>query len=103
MKKSIDILEQISDELHSHTIYYKFNENSPLPLKYKKGRVDASLWLNDLVLYYIQKEKSFLQEFKEEIQKQREKLQGIKNGDYKKGLEDELNTIEDKINDRINK
>jgi len=103
MKKSIDILEQLSEELHSHTIFYKFNENSHLPKKYKKGRVDASLWLNDLILFYIKKEKSFLMEFKEEIQKQKQKLTPIKDGEYKKGLYDELNIIEEKINDRNNK
>lgn len=103
MKKSLEILEQLSSELNTHTIFYKFNENIDVSKKYKKGRVDASLWLNDLIFYFIQKEKTFLLEFTEEILKQKKKLDGVKDGDYKKGLYDELNIIEDTINDRINK
>jgi len=103
MKKSLDILEQLSYKLNSHTTFYKFNETIDVSKRYRKGRVDASLWLNDLVFYFIQKEKSFLLEFKEEIQKQKKKLEDIKDGDYKSGLYDELNSIEDSINDRINK
>lgn len=103
MKKSIEILEQLSDKLNSHTTFYKFNETIDASEKYRKGRVDASLWLNDLVFYFVQKEKTFLLEFKDEIQKQKKKLQTVKEGDYKTGLYDELNIIEDSINDRISK
>jgi len=103
MKKSLDVLEQLSHKLNSHTTFYKFNETIEATDKYKKGRVDASLWLNDLVFYFVQKEKGFLFEFKDEIQKQKKKLESVKDGDYKNGLYDELNIIEDTINDGINK
>lgn len=102
MKKSIEILEDISYKLNSHTTYYKYNENMKVSSKYRKGRVDASLWLNDLVFYFIQKEKAFLFEFKKEIERQKQKIENIKEGDYKSGLFDELKSIEDSINDRVN-
>jgi len=101
MKKSIDVLEKLSLELNNHTTFYKFNKNIEASDKYRKGRVDASLWLNDLIFYFVQKEKSFLGEFNEQIQKQKKKLDNLKDGDYKQGLYDELNLIEDDINDRI--
>lgn len=103
MKKSIDILEKVSDELNRHTVFYKFNKNIEASDKYKKGRIDASTWLNELVYYYIKKEKNFIAEFKEEINKQKNKINSVKNGDYKMGLIDELKTIEDSIDDRNNK
>lgn len=103
MKKSIDILENLSDELNSHTTFYKFNKNIEASDKYRKGRIDASLWMNDLIFYFIQKEKTFLFEFKEEIEKQKNKLEKIKEGDYKNGLYDELDIIKDSIDDRVNK
>ena len=102
MKKSLDIFEQISNEIHSHTIFYKFNKNTEYSNKYRKGRVDASLWLNDLIFYYIKKENSFTKEFKEEIKKQKIKIEPVKSGDYKEGIYDQLNIIEKEIDDRIN-
>ncbi|WP_375723608.1 hypothetical protein LXN10_14010 [Arcobacter sp. KX21116] len=44
----------------------------------------------------------FLLEFKEHIQEQKKKLSDLKDGDFKQGLYEELNIIEDMINDRNN-
>ncbi|MDN5071580.1 hypothetical protein O8C76_11150 [Aliarcobacter butzleri] len=42
-------------------------------------------------------------EFKELIQQQKIELSSLKDGDFKTGLFDELNSIEEMINDRINR
>lgn len=97
MKNSRPILEKISDQCFSHTRIFKFNEDIDVSQKYRKGRITASQWLNELTYYYIQKESNFLEEFKEHIQSQKKELSNIKEGDYKQGLFDQLNSIEELI------
>lgn len=101
MKKSLYKLEKISNTLSSHQTYYSFNKDENISSKYKKGRVTASKWLNELILFFIEKESRFLDEFKNEIQKQKNSLDKLKDSEYKKGLYDELNITEDMLNDRI--
>lgn len=103
MKNSIHKLTKISDTLSSHQVYFKFNKmDGQLSEKYRKGRVNAAKWLNDLIYYYIEKESKFVDEFKEHIQEQKKTLSEIEDGDFKQGLFDELNLIEDDLNDRTN-
>eukprot|EP01029_Cantina_marsupialis_P003086 TRINITY_DN129185_c0_g1_i6.p1 TRINITY_DN129185_c0_g1~~TRINITY_DN129185_c0_g1_i6.p1 ORF type:complete len:104 (-),score=9.00 TRINITY_DN129185_c0_g1_i6:387-698(-) len=103
MKKSIFKLEKISNTLYNHQTYYEFNDKDVnLSKKYRKGRVNAAKWLNDLILYYIQKESNFIFEFKEQIQNQKKELNSIKDKDFKAGIYDELNIIEEMLNDRNN-
>ncbi|MGA1932618.1 hypothetical protein ACH5BF_07830 [Arcobacter sp. YIC-464] len=103
MKKSLPKLEQLSKSLSSHQTYYKFNKmDEHLSEKYRKGRVSAAKWLNELIFFYLEKESTFIVEFKEHIQKQKAKLSNLKDGDFKQGLYDELNIIEDLL-DKINK
>ncbi|RLA83296.1 MAG: hypothetical protein DRG78_04770 [Epsilonproteobacteria bacterium] len=94
MEKSIKILEEISQKCYSDTTVYKFSKNLNLPDKYKKGRIDASSWINDLIYYYVQKEKNFLKEFIQHINDQKEIIAIINNGDYKNGLYDQLQEVE---------
>lgn len=103
MKNSLYILEQLSKTLHSHQTYYGFNKHENLTERYKKGRVNASKWLNELIFYYIQKERGFLTEFKEQIQKQKEELALLPDSDFKSGLFDELNFIENIISNENKK
>ena len=102
MKKSILILEEISQKCYSDTTEFKYSKDNSISDKYKKGRVDASTWVNELIYHYVQKEKSFLQEFKQHIKDQKEIISIIKNGDYKQGLYDQLQIIEGRIDDSIN-
>ncbi|KAB7889536.1 hypothetical protein [Poseidonibacter ostreae] len=102
MKKSLYKLEQISQSLNSHEVYYKFNKDLDASDKYRKGRINAAKWLNELIYYFIQKESMFLVEFKEQIQEQRKKLSDLEDGDFKQALFDEFNIIEDMISDRNN-
>jgi len=98
MKKSIKILEEISQKCYSDTTIYKFSKNLDLPDKYKKGRIDASSWINDLIYYYIQKEKNFLTEFIQHMQDQKDVIAILNEGDYKNGLYDQLQEVELHIN-----
>ena len=101
MKKSLTTLEQISQSLIRHETFYKFNtQNKDISPKYRKGRVSAAKWLNELVFYFIQKESNFIYEFKVHIKEQKEKLFKLEDSEYKNGLLDELNTIEEMLNDR---
>lgn len=104
MKNSLHQLTKISETVSSHQTYYKFNKmDEHLSEKYRKGRVNAAKWLNELIYYFIQKESSFIIEFKEQIQEQKKNLSDLEDGDFKQGLFDELNLIEDIVNGRINK
>jgi hypothetical protein len=101
MKRSLYILEKLSHTINSHQTYFTFNKDEEvLSPKYKKGRVSASKWLNELIFYFIKKENQFLIEFKDHIQEQKKNLSNLEDGDYKQGLFDELNLIEDMINDK---
>ena len=92
----------ISDKCYSHTTIYKFNKDIDVSEKYRKGRITASQWLNELIYHYINKEKMFLKEFKKHIQQQKADIHKLRNGEYKKGLYDQLNEIEGLIDDRTN-
>lgn len=99
MKKSIPKLEMISKSLYSHQTHFKFTKSDDLQLtdKYRKGRINAAMWLNELVFYYIEKEKNFINEFNEHIQNQKKELGNIEDGDFKQGIFDELNIIEEML------
>lgn len=103
MKKSLYTLEQISQTLNSHQTYYTFNKmDEHLSEKYRKGRINAAKWLNELIYFFIQKESDFIIEFKNHIQEQKKKIAVLSDSDFKQGLFDELNLIEDFVNDKIN-
>ncbi|MEA3288946.1 MAG: hypothetical protein U9Q04_02095 [Campylobacterota bacterium] len=101
MEKSIKIFENISSECYDYVTYYKFNRSIDASEKYRDGRIDASNWLNELIYYYIQKEKNFIYEFDTHIKQQKDKISILKDGDYKKGLYDQLNEIENKIENML--
>ena len=92
MKKSLPKLEKISKSISSHETYYTFNKmDEHLSEKYRKGRINAAKWLNELIYLYLQKESNFINEFKELIQEQKKKLHNLKDNDFKQSLFDELN------------
>lgn len=96
-------LEEISELLLRHQTYYTFNKvDEHLSKEYRKGRIKSSKWLSDLVYFYVQKERKFLQEYKENLQEQKKKLIHLEDSDFKKGLFDELNLIEEMIDGTIN-
>jgi len=102
MKKSIEILEKISSQCVAEKSSYEFSKTMNKSDKYRKGRIDALNWINNIIYHFIQKEKNFINEFKEHIKDQKDITSGIKEGDYKKVLYDQLNEVEVKINDKTN-
>ena len=97
MDKSIKILEDISNNCTSEITRYKFSKHMDKSDKYRKGRIDALNWVNDIIFYFIQKEKNFMVEFIQHIKDQKEIISNINDGDYKDALYDQLNEIEVKI------
>ncbi len=100
MEKSIKILEDLSRQCVAESSSYKFSKTMTASDKYRKGRIDALNWINDIIFHFIQKEKNFMIEFKQHINDQKDIIANIKDGDYKNALYDQLNEIEVKINDR---
>ncbi|RXJ54554.1 hypothetical protein [Candidatus Marinarcus aquaticus] len=102
MKKSIDFLEQLSNENYSKITHLRFNNNINESTKQIKARIDILNWANEMVYFYIKKEKGFLEEFLNEIKLQKNQISIIKEGEYKKALLAQLDQLEKEINDRIN-
>ena len=71
--------------------------------KYRKGRVNASKWMNELIWMYIQEESEFVIKFKEHLQVQKMTMSELSDGEFKQGLFDELNLIEDLLDDKLSK
>ena len=104
MKRALPQLQNLSDSIQSHYTYYSFSkEENNLSQNYKKGRVKASKWLNELIYYYFEKESNFIFEFRQHIQEQKKKLALLEDDDFKQGLFDELNIVEDMIEKKISK
>jgi len=103
MDKSIKILEDISRQCVAKSSSYKFSKTMDKSSKYRKGRIDALNWINDIIFHFIQKEKNFMIEFIQHINDQKDIISDIKDGDYKKALYDQLHEIEIIINDRTTK
>lgn len=101
MEKSIKILEELSSDCSAERTRYQFSKQMIESDKYKKGRIDALTWINDIIFHFIQKEKNFIVEFKQYIQDQKDIISNINEGDYKKALYDQLIEIEVKLNDKI--
>ena len=97
MKKTIDILEEISTHCHNDLTKFTFTKQEEYSKSYKKGRVDASLGINELALFYMKKEKAILDEFILQLDMQEKKLNNLKQSDYKRGLFDEISEVKSKI------
>lgn len=98
MKNSLKTIEAISQTCHMHTTQYQYNENIKKEEKYNKGRITSALWINEICYYFIQKEKLFLYEFIQALEKEKTRISALPNGTYKNGLLDQINTILIKIN-----
>lgn len=93
--KSLHILENISNRCNANKVKYKFSKNTfDISDKYRKGRISASNWADEMVYMYSQKEKNFLKEFKDHLKNQKDSITILEDNDYKKGLLDQLEEIE---------
>ncbi len=100
MEKSTKILEDISSQCIAEKSSYEFSKTMTKSDKYRKGRIDALNWINDIIYHFIKKEKNFMIEFIQHINNQKDIISNIKDGDYKDAIYDQLHEIEVKINDR---
>lgn len=99
MKKSIEILTEVHEELINKKVYYQFNKiDTNLSQKYRKGRISASNWIGEVVYLFIEKEKNFINEFNNIIDKQKEDLLNLKDGDFKNGLLEQLDEVKQLLN-----
>ncbi len=94
-KKSCrDIFEFISSHCFTYMVPYKYSKlDDRGSLKYKKGRITAYEWINDLSYYYIKKEENLKKEFIFHLESKYREIAILKTGDYKKGLQDALNEV----------
>lgn len=58
MDKSIKILEDISGQCVAESSSYKFSKIMTASDKYRKGRIDALNWINDIIFHFIQKKRT---------------------------------------------
>ena len=54
MEKSIKILEDLSNDCVQEKTRYQFSKMIKKSEKYKKGRIDALNWINDIIYHFIQ-------------------------------------------------
>lgn len=99
MKSSKNILEKLSDYIDTQNTYYSFNSNCTQSKKYKQARLEAIRYLNELVYYYFQKEKSLLDEFLINLKSQERIIQELPQSEYKDAILDTLKDIQERFND----
>jgi len=96
-KTSRYVFEFISNHCFMYMSPYKYSEDRGT-LRYKKGRITAYEWINNLSYYYIKKEENLKKEFILYLKSKQEEIAVLKDGDYKKGLQDALNEVLEELN-----
>ncbi len=98
MKNSIEIFKDLSDKCYQDCTYYTFNKLIEESEKYKKGRIDASKWVNEVLYIFMQKEKDLVNELKEVLENKRVELENLNDGNYREGLFDQLKEVREFLN-----
>ena len=103
MEKSISLLNTIKSECHGNISYYQDNRSicSNYSTKYICGRIDGSIWINELIETYLEYELITLLDFISNINTQKSSLVSVNNDAYNQGLYDQLEEMEIRIYDRI--
>ena len=98
MKRTLQILDKVSESLYSRKTYYQFNkQDENLSQKYRKGRINAADWLNELYYVFVEKESNFLNEYLQHIQDEKKRISNLKDSDFKQAVFDELNLVEEEL------
>lgn len=93
-KTSREIFESISNHCFTYTVPYKYGkQKSRGTQKYKDGRITAYEWINNLTYYYIKQEENLKDEFISYLKIKQEEIEVLREGEYKKGLQDAINEI----------
>ena len=103
MEKSISLLNNIRSQCYSEILYYQDNRSVSkiYSIRYISGRIDASIWINELIEEFLRFEMIKLQDFLKYIC-DKKLLINIINNDYNQGLYDQIEEMEKKIDARIN-
>ena len=92
------ILEDISQHCSIYMVPYQYSKHLCRgSTKYKNGRITTYDWINNLSYYYLKQEENLKEEFILNLQLKKEEINILKEGEYKKGIEDTLNEILDKL------
>ena len=103
MEQSMKILKEISILCYSDIYYYNDNRSvcANNSTSYITGRIDASVWINNLVDTFLKHENIIIAKFIDLLSIKKLNIVAINNDDYNQGLYDQLEEMEIKINDRI--
>ena len=97
-KSSKETFENISNHCFTQMVPYKHSIHTDRGSdKYKKGRISAYEWVNNLSYYYIKQEETLKEEFILYLKSKYQEIDILKQGDYKKGLQDTLNEVLEKL------
>ncbi len=79
--------EKLSSNLYVKVSHHKFAKK---PNDFDKGYVKVGEWINELCWYYISKQKEYDEQTQREffslISKQKEKIDALRDSEYKEGL-----------------
>ena len=97
------ILNDISIQCSANILYYQDNRSicKVNSIEYISGRIDASIWINNLVNTFLKYENIIIAKFIDLLSIEKSNLVALNNDDYNQGLHDQLLEMEIKINDRI--
>ena len=97
------ILNDISTQCNANILYYQDNRSicKVNSIEYISGRIDASIWINDLIDTFLKYENIIIAKFIDLLSTEKSNLVALNNDDYNQGLHDQLLEMEIKINDRI--
>ncbi len=84
------LLETISVDCSAQLTKYKFNKGLDISDKYRRGKIASLQYVLDLIYHFYEKDKQMKIEFENLITSQMDDISKLKNGDYKKGVNEVL-------------
>ena len=94
-----ELLENISTNCLDQLTKYKYNKNLNISDKYRKGKITALTYTLDLIYHFYEKDRLLKKEFEHLLSEQIKDSSKLKNGDYKKGIDEILNWTKAQLND----
>mgnify|MGYP006863444332 FL=1 len=86
-------LEELSERCLEQLTKYKFNKGLEISDKFRKGKITALSYTIELIYHFFEKDKLLKKEFNDILSNQINDAQSLKDGDYKKALDETLNWI----------
>ena len=93
-KSTKKTLEDISQHCFTNMVPFKHSKHLYRgSLKYRKGRITAYDWINNLTYYYLKQEENLKDKFILNLKFKLEEIEILNNGEYKKGIRDSIDEI----------